>query len=193
VGTSHSHKDKQTPSITVELTNKLLGQQKPRQSQSHVTTDSQSVCLSWCRGPSGTNDQIFTFILNESCSPVYMGRPLWREVGSVFCRLACNSFAFISEERTWTCSKHVTWSLSTVVTSSRTRKTQLTLLLRNLATDSVPRICLGGTCLPTRCLAVGGNVTVLKYLHITSALSLFYLISKMSFPLHGVFTIPCPV
>jgi hypothetical protein len=30
VGTSHSHKDKQTPSITVELTNKLLGQQTPR-------------------------------------------------------------------------------------------------------------------------------------------------------------------
>jgi hypothetical protein len=30
VGTSHSHKDKQTPSITVELTNKLLGQQAPR-------------------------------------------------------------------------------------------------------------------------------------------------------------------
>jgi hypothetical protein len=33
------------------------------QSQSHFTTDSQSVCLSWCRAPSGAHDQIF--ILNE--------------------------------------------------------------------------------------------------------------------------------
>jgi hypothetical protein len=28
-------------------------------SQSHFTTDSQSVRLSWCRAPSGTHDQIF--------------------------------------------------------------------------------------------------------------------------------------
>jgi hypothetical protein len=26
-------------------------------SPSHFTTDSQSVCLSWCRAPSGANDQ----------------------------------------------------------------------------------------------------------------------------------------
>jgi hypothetical protein len=31
----------------------------PSQSQSHVTTDGQSVCLSWCRAPSGAHDQIF--------------------------------------------------------------------------------------------------------------------------------------
>jgi hypothetical protein len=44
------------------------------QSQSHVTTDGQSVGLSWCRAPSGAHDQIF--ILFESYSPVFMGRPL---------------------------------------------------------------------------------------------------------------------
>jgi hypothetical protein len=29
-----------------------------RQSQSHFTTDGQSVCLSWCRAPYGTHGQI---------------------------------------------------------------------------------------------------------------------------------------
>jgi hypothetical protein len=28
------------------------------QSQSHIATDGQSVCLSWCRSPSGAHDQI---------------------------------------------------------------------------------------------------------------------------------------
>jgi hypothetical protein len=51
------------------------------QSQSHITTDGQSVGLSWCRAPSGAHDQIF--LLYESYCPVHMGRPLWREVGSV--------------------------------------------------------------------------------------------------------------
>jgi hypothetical protein len=31
------------------------------QSQSHIATDGQSVCLSWCRAPSGAHDQIFVF------------------------------------------------------------------------------------------------------------------------------------
>jgi hypothetical protein len=44
------------------------------ESQSHFTTDSQSVCLSWCRAPSGAHDQIFISI--ENYSPVHMGRPL---------------------------------------------------------------------------------------------------------------------
>jgi hypothetical protein len=44
------------------------------QSQSHFATDSQSVCLFWCRAPSGAHDQIF--ILIDSYSPVHMGRPL---------------------------------------------------------------------------------------------------------------------
>jgi hypothetical protein len=56
------------------------------QSQSHFMTDSQSVRLSWCRAPSWAHDQVFTCILIESYCPVYMGRPLWREVGSVICR-----------------------------------------------------------------------------------------------------------
>jgi hypothetical protein len=54
------------------------------QSQSHFTTDSQSVCLSWCRAPCGAHDQIFNSV--ESYSSVHMGRPLWREVGSVICQ-----------------------------------------------------------------------------------------------------------
>jgi hypothetical protein len=29
------------------------------QSQSHITTDSQSASTSWCLGPSGTRDQFF--------------------------------------------------------------------------------------------------------------------------------------
>jgi hypothetical protein len=33
------------------------------QSQSHITTDGQSVCLSWCRAPSGAHDQIFVHCL----------------------------------------------------------------------------------------------------------------------------------
>jgi hypothetical protein len=44
------------------------------QSQSHFATDSQLVCLSLCRAPSGAHDQIS--ILIESYSPVHMGRPL---------------------------------------------------------------------------------------------------------------------
>jgi hypothetical protein len=30
----------------------------PSQSQSHIATDGQSACLSWCRAPSGAHDQI---------------------------------------------------------------------------------------------------------------------------------------
>jgi hypothetical protein len=33
------------------------------QSQSYITTDGQSVCVSWCRAPSGTHDQIFIYCL----------------------------------------------------------------------------------------------------------------------------------
>jgi hypothetical protein len=44
------------------------------QSQSHFMTDSQSVCLSWCRAPSGAHDPIFNSV--ESYSSVHMGRPL---------------------------------------------------------------------------------------------------------------------
>jgi hypothetical protein len=52
---------------------------------------------------------------------------------------------YTSEERTCiagnTCHVITTYSC---VTSPRTRKTQLPLLLRNLATDCLPRVCLRG-------------------------------------------------
>jgi hypothetical protein len=31
------------------------------QSQSHIATDGQSVCLSWCRGPAGAHEQMLLF------------------------------------------------------------------------------------------------------------------------------------
>jgi hypothetical protein len=90
----------------------------------------------------------------------------------------CSCVAYIAEERTWTYSKHlsrdrypantlarrshlhkthVTWSLSTVMTSSRTRKT-----FRNLVTECLPKICLRGKLLPTRCLAMAVHVKILS-------------------------------
>jgi hypothetical protein len=36
----------------------LLTLWRPNQSQSHIATDGQSISKSWCRGPSGTHDQI---------------------------------------------------------------------------------------------------------------------------------------
>jgi hypothetical protein len=91
----------------------------------------------------------------------------WFCMTSACCLLlfvTCNYFTYIGEERTWTYSKHIsrdrypasllarrsdlqikhiTLSLSTVVTSPWTLKTQLPLLC-NLATDCLPRICLRG-------------------------------------------------
>jgi hypothetical protein len=40
------------------------------------------------------------------------------------------------------------------------QKTPLPLLLRNLAMDCLPRICLRGNLFTTRCLAVGVRVTI---------------------------------
>jgi hypothetical protein len=57
-----------------------------RRSLSHATTDGQSVSMSRCRAHSGTCDQILLSVrrlLSESL--VSVGRPLWREVGSVIC------------------------------------------------------------------------------------------------------------
>jgi hypothetical protein len=54
-------------------------------SKSHC--DWQSVGLSWCRAPSGAYDQKIVYWFNwrklQSC---LLGRPLWREVGSVVCQ-----------------------------------------------------------------------------------------------------------
>jgi hypothetical protein len=51
-------------------------------SQSHIAIDGQSTSKSWCRAPSGAHDQILLF---DSYGLVFVGRPLWREEGSVFC------------------------------------------------------------------------------------------------------------
>jgi hypothetical protein len=53
------------------------------QSQSHIATDGQSVSKSWCRAPSGGYDQIIITVWQLRL--VFVGRPLWREDGSVFC------------------------------------------------------------------------------------------------------------
>jgi hypothetical protein len=50
----------------------------------HVTTDGQSVNTSWRLAQLGTCDQIL--ILSEFRCVVFVGRPLWREVGSVSCQ-----------------------------------------------------------------------------------------------------------
>jgi hypothetical protein len=57
------------------------------QSQSNFTTDGQSVSMSWCRAQLGTFDQrYFFFFFLKVAVLSYMGRPLWREVGSVICQ-----------------------------------------------------------------------------------------------------------
>jgi hypothetical protein len=60
------------------------------QSQSHIATDGQSVSKSWCRAPFGAYDQIFSYYyLTVSVLFFFVGRPLWREDGSVFCQSHC--------------------------------------------------------------------------------------------------------
>jgi hypothetical protein len=54
------------------------------QSQIHIATVGQSVSKSWCRVPSGAHDQIFITVLTVTVL-FFVGRPLWREDGSVFC------------------------------------------------------------------------------------------------------------
>jgi hypothetical protein len=52
-------------------------------SQSHITTDDQSVSASWFRAPSGAHDQMLITVWHLLF--VNIGRPLWRGVGSVIC------------------------------------------------------------------------------------------------------------
>jgi hypothetical protein len=62
-------------------------------SQSHVTTDDQSISPSWCRGPSGSHDRILISVwhlLFCRCRA-----PLWREVGSVICISHLNCFSSV--------------------------------------------------------------------------------------------------
>jgi hypothetical protein len=53
--------------------------------QSYITEDSQSVSLSWCQAPIWDPRPIFplSLIILDSCGFVDVGRPLWREVGSL--------------------------------------------------------------------------------------------------------------
>jgi hypothetical protein len=56
----------------------------PSQSQSYITTDGQSASLFWCQAPIWHPRPIFpllSFIIFRQFDDV--GRPLWREVGSV--------------------------------------------------------------------------------------------------------------
>jgi hypothetical protein len=52
-------------------------------------------------------------------------------------------------------------------------ETQPHLLLRNLATDCLPRICLRGNFLPTRCLAMGVHLTILKQVYFRPLINFF--------------------
>jgi hypothetical protein len=61
--------------------------------QTHITTDGQSVSVSWCGARSGSCDQIVFFfpLPPQICCLVSVGRPLWREVGSVICQSFVNT------------------------------------------------------------------------------------------------------
>jgi hypothetical protein len=61
--------------------------QKPApksQSQNDVMTDRQSVSVSWCQASSGSHDQMFVTVWRLLW--VFVGHPLWWEVGSVVCQ-----------------------------------------------------------------------------------------------------------
>jgi hypothetical protein len=53
-------------------------------SQCHIATDGRSVSQSWRQAQSGAH-----LLLFDSYSLVIVGRPLWREDGSVFCQSHC--------------------------------------------------------------------------------------------------------
>jgi hypothetical protein len=52
---------------------------------SHISTDSHSVCLAWCRAPCGAHDQLFVHDCKVTVLSTW-GRPLWREDASVICQ-----------------------------------------------------------------------------------------------------------
>jgi hypothetical protein len=67
--------------ITFDCRLKWLPQFCLKKSKSKSHCDWRSVSKSWCRAPSGANDQ---FAVRQLRS-VFVGRPLWREDGSVIC------------------------------------------------------------------------------------------------------------
>jgi hypothetical protein len=64
------------------------------QSQSHIATEGQSVNKFWCRASSGAHDQIFITVWQLRSS--FVGLPLWREDGSVFCTCCFVGFLLYS-------------------------------------------------------------------------------------------------
>jgi hypothetical protein len=71
------------------------------QNQSYITTDGQSASLCWCKAPIWDPRQIFLLIFLKLCLDSYgfvdVGRPLWRDVGSIVsifcCALPAQSFS----------------------------------------------------------------------------------------------------
>jgi hypothetical protein len=78
--------------------------QSQSQSQSPITTGGQSVIMSRYRAHSGTCHQILISVrrfFSEICCLVSVGRPLWREVGSVLCK---SQFSHLSKSKS-----HYNW------------------------------------------------------------------------------------
>jgi hypothetical protein len=71
------------PSLTIARVCRLSLTQPESESKSHIATDGQSVCLSWCWAPSGAHDQILVF--DSYC--LVLGRAPFLTRGRV-CRLS---------------------------------------------------------------------------------------------------------
>jgi hypothetical protein len=68
------------------------------QSQSHIATDGQSICKSWCRAPSGANDQIF--ITPWQLRSCFCGAPSLTSglISLLYMLLALASLVFLGSE-----------------------------------------------------------------------------------------------
>jgi hypothetical protein len=73
-------------SLASRLCSLLLYHVSESKSKSHCDWRCQSVRKSWCRAPSEVHDQTY-LLLFDSYGLVFVGRPLWREDGYVFCIL----------------------------------------------------------------------------------------------------------
>jgi hypothetical protein len=76
------------------------------QSQSYFVIDSLSVSTSWYQAHSGTCDQILRSVrrlFSEICCLVFLGRPLWQEVGSVICLSLSSNLPLLTSNIYITC------------------------------------------------------------------------------------------